>query len=47
MQFATAVHTEAVVTTVPASSGNVMVRFAVNVAVVSVAAKLLVPPARP
>ena len=47
MQFATAVHTEAVVTTVPVSSGNVIVRFAVNVAVISVAARLVVPPARP
>ena len=33
-----AAHTEAVVTTVPVSLGNVMVRFADNVAVVNVAA---------
>lgn len=38
VQLAMAVQTEAVVTTVPASSGNVMVRFCVNAAVVNVAA---------
>jgi len=36
-----------VVASVPAASGNVIVRFAVSVAVASVTAKLDVPPARP